>query len=290
MMKLLLTGAEGFTGKHFAVAAKAAGYEVEALISDLTDAVAVTAEVARIQPQYVVHLAALSSVTHADEESFYRVNLFGTLNLLNALCALPVRPKKVLLASSANVYGNTLHSPITEECVPKPVNHYAMSKLAMEMMAANYLDRLPVVIARPFNYTGLGHDTRFVVPKIVDHFKKKANEIELGNLQVEREYNDVRMVCATYLRLLASGESGQIYNVASCRAVSLREVIGLLENITGQKMLVKVNPAFVRANEVHVLVGSAKKLESFAGPLEQPSLKETLHWMLHPESAEQTTL
>ena len=112
MSKLLLTGARGFTGQHFTKAAQQAGYEVHPLSADLTDATAVAAETAVAAPDFVVHLAAISAVTHADEQAFYRVNLFGTLNLLKALAALPQAPKRVLLASSANVYGNVDTSPI----------------------------------------------------------------------------------------------------------------------------------------------------------------------------------
>ena len=86
--------------------------------------------------------------------AFYNVNVLGAMNLLAGLTALPVKPRKVLLASSANVYGNCDASPITEGQLAAPVNHYAMSKLAMEQMAWTYLDRLPIVITRPFNYTG----------------------------------------------------------------------------------------------------------------------------------------
>ena len=207
-MRILLTGAEGFTGRHFSIAASKAGYEVFALKADLTNSEALSAEVKMVSPAYVLHLAAISAVTHADEEAFYRVNVFGTQNLLRALSKLDYLPEKVLLASSANVYGNSLESPITEKVYPSPVNHYAMSKLAMELMSRAYFQGLPIVIARPFNYTGPGHDTRFVIPKIVEHFKRCAPEIELGNLDILREYNDVRMVCQVYLGLLKSGIAG----------------------------------------------------------------------------------
>lgn len=279
-MRLLLTGAEGFTGRHLKAAAQAAGYEVIGFKADLTDVTAVAAEVAEIAPTNVVHLAAISAVTHADELAFYQVNLFGTLNLLKALAALPVTPQKVLLASSANVYGNQGGAAITESVCPKPVNHYAMSKLAMEHMAATYADRLPLVITRPFNYTGIGHDNRFVVPKIVEHFKQGASLIELGNLDVYREYNDVRMVCDAYLGLLKKGVPGETYNVCSESVYSLREVVAAAEKIAGKEIEVKVNPAYVRANEVHKLIGNPNKLHETLGGLQEFSLEDTLGWML----------
>jgi GDP-6-deoxy-D-talose 4-dehydrogenase len=279
-MRLLLTGAEGFTGRHLTVAAQAAGYEVVGLRSDLTDATAVAAEVAAVAPTHVVHLAAISAVTHADEAAFYRVNLFGTLNLLKALTALPAPPQKVLLASSANVYGNQGGAAITEMVCPKPVNHYAMSKLAMEHMAATYADQLPLVMTRPFNYTGVGHDLRFVIPKIVDHCMRRAPVIELGNLDVYREYNDVRHVCDVYLKLLDAGVASEIYNVCSGHAVSLREVLTRLTEMSGWQPEVRVNPAFVRANEIHTLAGNPEKLVSCIGPVSGSDLTSLLAWMI----------
>jgi nucleoside-diphosphate-sugar epimerase len=280
MARLLLTGARGFTGQHFTAAAQRAGYEVFPLLSDLTDAAALATEVAHVAPDVVVHLAGISAVTHADEEAFYRVNLFGTLNLLKTLQSLPKTPTRVLLASSANVYGNVPTSPIDETSCPAPVNHYAMSKLAMEHMSATFAEQLPLVIVRPFNYTGPGHDERFVIPKLVSHFARRAPAIELGNLAVEREFNDVGTVCETYLRLLKLGVPGQIYNVCSGRPVNLQRVIDELRQITGHDLAVRVNPAFVRANEVHRLCGSPAKLDACIGPLQHPPLEETLRWML----------
>lgn len=279
-MKILLTGAAGFTGLFFKSAAEAAGHQVLALQADLTDKAAVAAEVLQAAPDAVVHLAAISFVGHADDTAFYGVNVVGTMNLLAGLAALPVKPSKVLLASSANVYGNCDASPITEEQPAAPVNHYAMSKLAMEHMARTYLDRLPVVFSRPFNYTGPGQAPNFLIPKLVSHFAQRASSIELGNLHVEREFNDVRMVCDAYLALLAHGVPGEVYNVCSGQPYTLQHVMALLSGITGHTMDVQVNPAFVRANEVHRLCGSPDKLLRATGALPAYGLDQTLSWML----------
>lgn len=278
-MRLLLTGANGFTGPHFAKAAQAQGFTVFPLQADLTDAPALLAEVGAVRPTHVVHLAGLSAVTHADEDAFYQVNLFGTLNLLKALTVLPSPPEKVLLASSANVYGNYEGGPITELVCPRPVNQYAMSKLAMEHMAMTYLDRLPLIVVRPFNYTGVGHDLRFVMPKIVDHFVRRAPVIELGNLDVYREYNDVREICQSYVKLLQLGVPGDVYNVCSGRAVSLHDVLTTMTEITGWAPEVVVNPDYVRANEIHVLCGSDQKLRNCTGMALEGDLKSLLRWM-----------
>ncbi len=278
--KILLTGAAGFTGLFFKSAAEAAGHKVVALQANLTDKVAVAAEVLQATPDAVVHLAAISFVGHADDTAFYGVNVVGTMNLLSALAALPTKPRCVLLSSSADIYGNCDASPISELQPAAPVNHYAMSKLAMEHMALTYADRLPIIITRPFNYTGPGQASQFLIPKLVTHFTRKAKRIELGNLHVEREFNDVRMVCKAYLCLLENGASSQTYNVCSGQPYTLQKVIATLEQLTGHCMDVQVNPAFVRANEVHSLCGSSKKLVKCIGEFETYGLKDTLSWML----------
>jgi GDP-6-deoxy-D-talose 4-dehydrogenase len=277
---MLVTGADGFTGVHFVKQAKAAGYEVFEFNADLTDSIAVQKQVNAAHPDVVVHLAAISFVDHSNTNAFYDVNVIGTLNLLDALLKLPKSPKRVLLASSANVYGNCEQSPIAETQAPAPLNHYAMSKLAMEHLAKTYADRLPLFFVRPFNYTGPGQVESFVIPKIVSHFKQQALTIELGNLAVEREYNDVRLVTDAYLKLLDKAAVGEIYNICSGKTFTLHQVIDALTELTGHQMNVIVNPAFVRANELHRLCGDTSKLHQTIGTDEPMALKDTLRWML----------
>lgn len=279
-MRLLLTGAEGFTGKYIVDAAIASGYEVFPIKADLTDFRLLKQEVHASNPTHIIHLAAISDVNDSHQENYYRVNLFGTLNLLNALESLEKTPEKVILASSANVYGSNSGQLIDEDRVPKPINQYAMSKLAMEYMSAPHGDRLPIVFSRPFNYTGVGHDNRFVIPKIVEHFLKGATQIELGNLGVEREYNDVRDVAQIYLELLQKGCNGEIYNIASGKTYSLGVVIELLKNITGQTMNIGTNPEFMRKNDIPVLSGDPRKLETCIGRVHWRGLQDTLSWMI----------
>ncbi len=281
---MLVTGADGFTGVHFVKQAREAGYDVFEFSADLTDPIAVEKQVIIAEPDVVVHLAAISFVGYSNASAFYDVNVIGTLNLLDALLKLPKPPSRVLLASSANVYGNCEQSPIAETQAPAPLNHYAMSKLAMEHLALTYADRLPLFFVRPFNYTGPGQVESFVIPKIVAHFKDRATTVELGNLTVEREYNDVRMVTDAYLKLLDKAAIGQIYNICSSKTYTLHQVIDTLTELTGHQINVAVNPAFVRANELHRLCGDASKLNKTIGTQDSIALIDTLRWML--ESAE----
>jgi GDP-6-deoxy-D-talose 4-dehydrogenase len=277
---MLVTGADGFTGVHFVKQAQESGFEVFEFNADLTNPVAVQNQINVAQPDVVVHLAAISFVGHAQASAFYDVNVIGTLNLLDALLKLPKLPTRVLLASSANVYGNCELSPISESQMPAPLNHYAMSKLAMEHLAKTYADRLPLFFVRPFNYTGPGQVESFVIPKLVAHFKRRAATVELGNLTVEREYNDVRMVTDAYSKLLDKAVVGETYNICSAKTYTLHQVIASLVELTGHQIKVAVNPAFVRANELHRLCGDASKLEKTIGVHDSIALQDTLRWML----------
>ncbi len=287
----LVTGLTGFTGQYVARELRAAGYRVsgtampgaelgpDIINVDLTDRAAVIRMVEQVQPDVVVHLAAIAFVAHADAEHFYRVNIGGTRNLLEALAAQQHRPTAVLLASSANVYGNASAGVIDEGLPVAPANDYAVSKVAMEHMARLWGDKLPIVIARPFNYTGVGQHENFLLPKIVNHFRSGARLIELGNLDIARDFSDVRTVAATYRRLLAACPAGETFNVCSGQAHSLGSVIDTMSAIAGYSIDVRVNPAFVRSNDVLVLVGSNDKLARAVGRIAPIALADTLRWM-----------
>lgn len=291
--RALITGLRGFTGHYLAQELAAAGYRVfgtalpgepggpDILHVDLCDRASVAAMVDEVQPDVVAHLAGIAFVAHANVELIYRVNLIGTRNLLEALAGQRHQPYAVLLASSANVYGNACSGTIDESVSPAPANDYAVSKLAMENMAQLFSDRLPIIIARPFNYTGVGQHESFLLPKIVSHFRQGAREIELGNIEVKRDFSDVRTVAASYRRLLATRPAGQAFNVCSGQGYALSNVLDIMSRIAGYKIDVKVNPAFVRPNEVRTLVGSNDKLTSVIGTLVPPALEDTLRWMYH---------
>jgi nucleoside-diphosphate-sugar epimerase len=279
-LRIFVTGANGFTGHHFVSMAVGQGHEVVPFEGNLGDVEGIKSQLRKAQPQWVVHLAAIAFVNHGDPGAVYDVNVVGTTNLLDALCSLEDLPSKVLLTSSANIYGNSSEPLISEEQAPAPVNHYAMSKLAMEYMARNYQSALPILFARPFNYTGAGQSDLFIIPKLVSHFVASAPFVELGNLDVEREFNDVRMVCDAYLGLLEAGQAGETYNICTGRPFSLREVISILEEITGHSPEIRVNPKFVRASEVRSLAGNPAKLLDVVSLMNKPDLRQTLEWMI----------
>jgi nucleoside-diphosphate-sugar epimerase len=213
----------------------------------------------------------------------------GTLNLLQAMADAGVMPRRVLIASSANVYGNATEGVISESQPPQPVNHYATSKIAMEYMVRTWCDRLPIVITRPFNYTGVGQERHFLVPKIISHFAERAPVIELGNLDVERDFSDVRVVARAYRGLLEGDCAGEIVNVCSGRPFSLRGILNAMRDIAGYEIEVRINPAFVRQSEVKTLVGSAARLRAIVGGLDPIPLEETLRWMTDAAMAARNT-
>ncbi|WP_175977755.1 NAD-dependent epimerase/dehydratase family protein [Burkholderia sp. BCC1047] len=293
--RALVTGLGGFTGDYLAKSLQAAGYRVfgtthgsEATGAgmyrvDLCDRAALAKVVADVQPDVVAHLAAVSFVAHGDADAIYRTNVVGSRNLLEALANLANRPRAILLASSANIYGNAAVEIIDESVEPNPANDYAVSKLAMEYLARLWRDKLPIVVARPFNYTGVGQSPQFLLPKIVGHFQRGERVIELGNIDVERDFSDVRRVVEAYRRLLEQAPAGGVFNVCSGRAVSLKAVIAMMEQIAGYTIDVQVNPAFVRANEVRRLQGDGARLQAAIGPLGDIPLESTLRWMFEAE-------
>ncbi len=148
-------------------------------------------------------------------------------------------------------------------------------------MTKLWMPQLPMIITRPFNYTGVGQAENFLLPKIVSHFRRKADVIELGNVDVARDFSDVRSLVAAYRRLIEAGAFGQTVNVCSGRTYSLRDIISLCSEISNHEIEIKVNPEFVRKNEVRTLSGDNRLLKTLIGEWEVPPIRETLHWMLN---------
>ncbi len=278
-MRVGVTGLSGFTGTYLGTALTKAGHQPVAIAADLTDPVALDRAVAGIAPDAVIHLAAQAFVGSDDLAGFYGVNQIGSFNLLDAVARY--RPgTRVVLASSAQVYGEGASGTIAEDHLPAPANHYALGKRAMEMGAVFWRDRLSILIARPFNYTGRGQQDRYLIPKIVDHFRRRAPVIELGNIDVERDFGDVRAVVRAYVGLLGAADSDAPVNIATGAAHSVRDVLAMAGELTGHHPQVTVNPAFVRANDVQRLIGSNARLRTLLPCWAPIPLSDTLEWML----------
>lgn len=289
--KVLIIGIESFTGKHLARHLQLNDYDVfgtsffesddaQIFQCDITDKSNIAEILKIVRPEYIINLAGISFVGNATKELFYTVNVLAVENILESILEIEnYEPKKIILVSSATVYGNQESSILDESMAPNPINHYGISKLAMEQIAKTYFDKLNIIITRPFNYTGLGQESHFLIPKIVSHFKEGKREIELGNTEVFREFNDVEYVCEIYTKLLESDTKSEIVNICSNRVIALKEVINQMEMIAKYEIKVKVNPLFVRANEIQMLSGSTTKLFSLIDNVFQKEFRMTLQDM-----------
>jgi len=286
--RVLITGISGFTGPYLRAALEARNHHVVGIAErggdkrlDLLDEQAVDRFFAVNPFDYVVHLAAISFVAHNRAADYYRVNVLGTAYLLEALLRHQPSIKKVIIASSANVYGRPGRLPADESLPLAPTSHYGVSKVATELMAQQWFGRLPILVTRPFNYTGVGQASKFVLAKVVGAFRDRAEELELGDTSVVREFMDVRDVAEVYARLLGGAAAGEIVNVCSGKGYRLDHVLGRLSSLTGQTIGIQRAESLLRGNEIPELVGSPRKLESMLGGnlLFRP-LDETLRWML----------
>jgi len=290
MKKVLITGIDSFTGHHLSSYLKNSGYDVygtslfktETKIykCDITQKDEIKNVLTSVKPNFFIHLSGISYAAHGSNEDFYKVNTIGTTNILDTFIELELKPKKIILASSATIYGNQGLEVLDESLCPKPANHYGASKYAMECLAKGYFAKLPIIISRPFNYTGKGQTENFLIPKIVSHFKEGKKVIELGNIHVSREFNDVNFVCEVYKNLLECNKASTMVNICSGRGIKLLDVIAIMNNIVGYEIKVKINPDFVRKDEIQSLTGSVQKLTKMIGKIEQQPFGDTLKSML----------
>jgi GDP-4-dehydro-6-deoxy-D-mannose reductase len=284
-MRAYVTGAAGFVGRHLAEHLERAGDEVIRVDSDVdvTDADAVHRSLGAAAPDVVYHLAGLAHVgrSWSDPVATFTVNALGTLNVLEGAAACST-PPRVITVSSAEVYGTAGATPVTEEAPMRPVTPYAASKAAAELVALQaFLGRhLPVVRVRPFNHVGAGQSPDFVVSalarRIVEAEQTGSGVVSVGNLDAERDFTDVRDVVRAYRLLAVSGQAGEVYNVASGRARSVRSVADQLVALAARPVDLVTDPALMRPSDVPVFVGDATRLREATGWEPEVPLEETL--------------
>jgi len=277
--RVLIFGENSFTGEYLSSYLYSKGYSIfgtDRKSCDITNKDNIKKTLREINPNYIINLSGIASPAHGDVLEFYRVNTIGAINIIEALIELDLNPKKIVLVSSATIYGNQGLEVLDESLFPQPANYYGTSKYSMELMAKNYFNRLNIIITRPFNYTGVKQSENFLIPKIVNHFREKKETIELGNLDVSREFNDISFVCEVYKRLLESSIKSEVINICSGRGIKLVDVIDTMNFIAGYNIKVEVNPAFIRKDEIKSLLGSPKKLFSLINEVKQKEFKETL--------------
>ncbi len=305
MNKILITGAGGFVGSHLIKALHnkgnaeifAAVYQstsdVAALVpadhiieGDLTNTDFAATLVQQTKPDVIYHLAALSvvgnSVIHAVRVMNGNTSL--SYNLLEAIKNHAPHARFIAICS-ANEYGAVQDPslPITESTPLRPLNPYAISKVTQEMLALQYhlAYGLDIVILRPFNHTGVGQTTEFVIPKLASQVAQIEQNgtpavIEVGNLGTVRDFTDVRDMVQAYSLAAQSCLAGEIYNIGSGRGHSIQEIFDIFQSLTKVKLTAKVNPDLVRPADVPTLVADATKFRETTGWSPEISLKTTI--------------
>lgn len=281
MRRVLVMGGHGFIGRWLVAHLRRLGDHVVAptrITADLQRMSSLQEVVASAAPDVVINLAAVSSVTHHAVEAFYEINLLGHLRLLQAISG-HAPTAQIFLASTANLYGQGDERGFSERDVPAPRNHYAMSKLGAEQLHQLYPDLGSACAVRPFNCIGRGQRTDFVVPKLVDAYRRRLPELELGTLEVKRDFVDVRDVCGMWEALLAARVPPPIVNFGNGEAVSLSEVVVTLQRLSGHNMRIKQSDRLVRPSELTYQRADTETILGL-GYRRRHSLVDSLAWML----------
>jgi len=284
-MRAFITGASGFVGGWLRAHLEEMGDEVATLPDEIDIALPGVCEhlITEAEPEVVYHLAALTHVGRSWEEpaETFRVNVLGTIELLEAVRRLDPMPRVVLI-SSAEVYGAGDGSVIEEGAPFMPVTPYAASKVAAEICGLQaFLGReIGVIRARPFNHIGPGQAEFFVVSalakRIVEAEMSGEHAIRVGNLSAERDFTDVRDVVRAYRQLAISGLSGEAYNVCSGYTRSVQEIFDALRARSVAPIEARIDETLFRPVDVERIVGSARKLEGLTGWRPEIDLERTV--------------
>jgi len=286
-VRAFVTGGQGFVGPWLIKHLESCGDEVSAPGPevDITVPRVIGAALAGAHPDAVYHLAAQSSVgsSWSDVGQTFAVNTLGTVNVLEAARASPERPR-VLLVSSSEVYGavRLADLPVSEEAPFRPSTPYAASKAAAELAGIQaWLGRgLEVVRVRPFNHTGPGQQTTFVIPalarQIVEATERGAATLQTGNLKARRDVSDVRDVVRAYRLLVERGRPGGVYNLCTGRSVAIEDLARRLLQLAGADLDLQVDPERLRPVDVPDIRGDPTLLQQETGWLPLVPLDQTL--------------
>ena len=285
-MKLLLTGSDGFVGSTLLRYRSCVSLADDGHFVDLRDVGNLTRAIGAIRPDAVIHLAAQSFVpkSFADPRETYEINFLGTLNLLTALRDAGFAGR-FLYVGSGDSYGlvSEENLPVTEEHPLRPRNPYAVSKVAAEALCYQWsqTEGLDAVMTRSFNHIGPGQSDRFAVSDFarqVAEIRKGRQEpvIRAGDIDVTRDFTDVRDVVRVYLLLLDHGRKGETYNVCSGVEHSLRALVTRLLELAGVEARVEQDPSRLRRAEQRRMCGSNEKLRLDTGWAPEHSMDASL--------------
>jgi len=316
-VRLLITGATGFAGRHLSSYCASRGHEVHALVrpgredavvagvtahaADLGDARAVAAVLRAVAPEGVAHLAGASSVgrSFADPIATWDVNLGGTLALLEAARDTGVAGR-ILVVTSGEIYGRVpaAELPVTERTPLNPVSPYGASKAAADLAAGQYRAAYGVaaVRLRAFNHVGPGQDPRFVLPNVARQIARAERagapvEVTVGNVDTRRDFMDVRDMVRAQLLLLERGDPDAVYLACTGRSMAVRELIEGLAGLARVPVTFRSDAGLRREGEQPDLYGSPDRLRADTGwtpeiPL-GTTLADTLEWWRHRVAEEE---
>lgn len=310
-MKALITGISGFAGSYLAEFLLDKGYEVfgtfydkstfsnidnildkiEIFEGDLRNYNSLKTIIEKIQPEEIYHLAAISFVPISlrDSRLTFDTNLYGTLNLYEAIIEIEIAPK-ILFVGSADEYGivNENNLPIKENCPLNPINPYSISKASADYLSYFYFKNyhLNIIRVRPFNHIGPRQAPDFVCSS----FAKQIVEIEkgirdpkimVGNLEVKRDFTDVRDMVRAYWLALQRGEMGEVYNISSGRAIQIKELLDNLLELSSKNIEILKDPKRMRPSDNPVLLGDSAKFRGRSGWGPEIPLTKTLKDVLN---------
>jgi len=296
LRRILVTGADGFAGRFLRPALQAAFPDAEILATglaaaqklDVTDAVAVERLFSSFQPDACVHLAGIAAIgmAKAEPRQAWAVNFHGSLNVGQAILAVAPQCRMIFI-SSAEVYGASFKSGavLDETALLAPLNLYAATKAAAELaLGAMTSDGLRLLRLRPFNHTGPGQSEAFVVPAFAGQIARieagvAQPEIAVGALEPERDFLDVRDVCAAYVAGLAAFDrlaNNSVLNLASGKPARIGDILDRLLAQTGAKIRVTTDPKRLRAVEITRAVGDASAARRLLGWQPTYGLDQTL--------------
>jgi GDP-4-dehydro-6-deoxy-D-mannose reductase len=289
--ELLLTGASGFVGGFVQQAARCVPLSLNGKEIDLRDVDQTRDAIDHIRPDAVLHLAAQTFVPRSFDDPIetFEINFLGTYNLLSALRKAGFTGR-FLLVSTGDIYGAVAPEslPITEQTLPRPRNPYAVSKVAAEALCLQWNETggFETMIARPFNHIGPGQREDFVISGFakqiaaIKHAAKPAI-IDAGDVDVTRDFLDVRDVVCAYLLLLREGRAGEIYNICSGTEQSIRGLLEKMLQLAEIDAEIKINPAKLRASEQRRVCGDPGKIRRDTAWQPSYTIEQTLADTIH---------
>lgn len=312
MMKVLITGITGFAGSYLSnYLLKQNKFEVSGTYLDdkslanlenkddiklykvnLLDGEATAKLVQYEKPDYLFHLAALTSAkkSFSDPKETFVNNISAQINVLEAIKILGLIGTKVLIISSAEVYGRVSKEdlPIDEDTSFHPTNPYAVSKLTQDFMGLQYYltNKLKIVRVRPFNHVGPKQSPQFVVSafakRIVEMEKGKEKTMKVGNLSSRRDFTDVRDMVKAYLLALEKGVDGEVYNLGSGKSYEISEILNMMIGLSKTQIHTEQDPSLIMPSDDPELLCDFSKFEKLTGwhpeiPIEK-TLQDTLDY------------